>query len=159
MIFSDEERARFNNKVDTAPGHGRDGDCHVWRLAPDSQGYGSFKCRGMRQGAHRASYLLSCGPVPVGMFVLHSCDNKMCVNPDHLRVGTTLDNMRDMSERGRSAHGTKHPAAKLTDRHVREIRRRYAAGEISQLALSEEFGVSQFLISKVVRREAWRHVK
>ena len=92
---------RFWEKVDTS------GECWEWVAARDRTGYGLFKWRhgddGMRNiVAHRASYMLLVGPIPGGMKVLHRCDNRPCVRPDHLFLGTQSDNMLDMSAKGRS---------------------------------------------------------
>lgn len=77
-------------------------DCWEWTGARHPHGYGwaPFKRDGERL-AHRVSYLISKGPIPEGMHILHSCDNPPCVNPDHLRAGTRRENALDMHERGR----------------------------------------------------------
>lgn len=73
-------------------------------------------------------------------------------------LGTLSDNSRDMSSKGRAAFGQRHKAAKLNDAAVREIRSRYAAGGVTQTILAHEYGVSQSLISLLVKGETWRHV-
>lgn len=92
---------RFWAKVNVAGPH----DCWEWTAGTDRAGYGriSLGGRGDRRlvGAHRASWQIVNGPIPDGLFVLHSCDNPPCVNPQHLRVGTNADNMADMVVRGR----------------------------------------------------------
>jgi hypothetical protein len=89
-------------------------------------GYGRVTRGGRRMQAHRFVYEQHHGPIPPGLFVMHTCDNRRCVNVDHLRVGTHLDNMRDMVAKGRHPHGLTNGRHRLTDDDVREIRHRYA---------------------------------
>lgn len=93
---------RFWEKVD------RGEECWTWKpeFSRNPGGYGMFTPRhGARVGAHRISWELANGPIPPGMFVLHHCDNPPCVRPDHLWLGTHLDNMADMKAKGRSHSG------------------------------------------------------
>jgi len=107
---------------------------------------------------HIYSYELHSGKtVPDGLFVCHTCDTPLCVNPNHLFSGTALDNNRDRHNKGRDAMGEGHGRAKLTDTKVIEIRKRYSKGE-SFAALSRAFDVSDNQISCVVNRKNWKHV-
>lgn len=76
--------------------------CWPWLGHKDVEGYGRITVNGKRLGAARLSYERFVGPIPKGLHVLHSCDNPGCVNPDHLRIGTHADNMRDIRERRRN---------------------------------------------------------
>lgn len=121
--------------------------------------YGSAKSR----PAHRVSWELHRGPIPPGLFVLHKCDTPPCVNPDHLFLGTQQDNLADMRAKGRSRRGEvpqgeEHPDAKLTAEDVRIIKFAYACGGAFQATIGEVFGVSQAVISAVVRRQIWKSV-
>jgi hypothetical protein len=84
-------------------------DCWQWIGAMQSSGYGNIKCFGKWKGAHRFSFELYHGPIPPGLMVLHSCDNKRCVNPDHLSAGTNQQNMTEAADRGLMPKGEAHP--------------------------------------------------
>ena len=86
-------------------------ECWPWLAARHKNGYGALNChyeRGTGNYAHRASWVIHNGDIPNGMWVLHKCDNPPCVNPGHLWLGTHLENMADMSNKGRSLSGERH---------------------------------------------------
>ncbi len=91
------------------------GDCLVWTLSTVS-GYGRFQFDGRRYHAHRVMWEAQNGPIPDEMLVLHRCDDRRCVNPNHLFLGTHADNMADMAAKGRSTRGRK-----LTAEHRRKV--------------------------------------
>lgn len=129
-------------------------------------GYGRCYVQGKRVRAHRAAWVEAYGPIPEGMWVLHRCDNRACIEPTHLFLGTAQDNTDDMVSKGRlvthdyaGPRGTRHPGAKLTDDKVRAIRRLYASGEWSQKGIGEMFGVSAMLVNGIVNGKRWRHVE
>lgn len=108
-------------------------------------------------GAHVASYLLFKGPVPSGMCVMHNCNNRACVNPAHLELGTGKQNMEHCVATRRIASGERQGLAVMTEDRVRELRARHTAGE-SGLSLAKAFGISQATASQIIRRVTWRHV-
>jgi hypothetical protein len=147
---------RFLSHVDGAPGFGPEGNCWRW-TAQTHRGYGRFQLDGRPMMAHRASYLLFRGPIPKGLEARHTCLNRLCVNPDHIEPGTKFDNAADGLKAGRTARGRRLPQAVLTEAKVQAIRRRYAAGGVSQGALAREYGVCQATIGLVLRWKTWTH--
>lgn len=119
--------------------------CIEWTGAT-VDGYGRMTVRGKKYVVHRFAWETVNGPIPPGMVICHTCDNRACFNPDHLKVGTQSDNIRDMVRKGR--HGGQR---KLNPEDYKEIRRMYATGWYTQMSLADAFGVSQTCISRIVR--------
>lgn len=131
--------------------------CWLWLGAPTTWGYGKIRRDGQYVAAHRASWELHNGPIPDGLFVLHRCDVRLCVRPDHLFLGTQADNVHDAMSKGRRAVGMRHPMAKLDHAAVRRIYRRREAGERLRV-IAHDFGVSTALVSQIARGRIWQHV-
>lgn len=142
---------RFWSKVD------KSGECWEWtgkRLA--RYGYGSFYLeRRKRVSAHRVAYWLANNHDPSELFVMHRCDNPPCVNPDHLVLGTDLDNIRDCVEKGRNPKHESHGRSVLTYGQVQEIRSRYIPRIVTARMLAGEYGVSLNTIHSILRQETW----
>jgi hypothetical protein len=157
VVINDSVARRFADKVSPEPNSG----CWLWTGYVDVDGYGSLQLRqpGLRRGyplaAHRVSMLLL--GIDVRGHVLHSCDNPPCVNPDHLRVGTQVENSRDMTDRDRQARGERNSHAKLTVEQVVDVRRRCAAGETT-VAVGLSLGMSQSQVSAIATRRSWKHI-
>jgi len=118
--------------------------------------YGSFKANRKTRAAHKVAWELTHGEIPNGLWVLHTCDNAKCVNPNHLYLGTSADNVRDRVERDRGAKGERQPNHKLTNVAVVEIRRKHAFDGVAIRALAREYNVSQKAIQLVVRGKTWK---
>lgn len=145
--------ARFWAKVVKTDG------CWRW-LGYTVDRYGRIALDGGRgapcAGAHRVSWELHNGPIPEGMCVLHRCDNPPCVNPDHLFLGTQLDNIADRVRKGRNGDlsGQNNGRAKLTSEQVLEMRSRHRGGE-SYRVLGIAFGVSWGHVGHIVKGDNW----
>lgn len=135
--------------------------CWFWTDSLDANGYGRISVGG-RKGrpelAHRISYEINVGPIPGGMGVLHSCDTPSCVRPDHLSLGTQLDNMADCARKGRNTRGEKAATAKVTEEQVVEMRRRFADGERNFNAIGKEYGISGTAANDIINRRRWKHI-
>jgi hypothetical protein len=94
----------FWQRVDKSPGHGPNGDCWLWTGQPGDNGYGRVKLNGISTRTHRWAYMLAKGAIPTSGHICHTCDIRMCVNPNHLFLGTALENMRDMVAKERNWH-------------------------------------------------------
>lgn len=138
-------------------------ECWPWQeKSRDKDGYGilSWRHEGKHNTvrAHRWGFEAQVRPLEPGEVVLHSCDNPPCQNRSHWSAGSPADNMADMKAKGRGTgpgRGENHFRTTLKQEQVEEIRRRYAAGGISQQKLGNEFGVSRECVSKIVRRVRW----
>lgn len=141
---------RFNAKVLVTPG------CWLWNATRDGGGYGRMKVGGSFVRTHRLSYELHVGAIPHGMCVCHRCDVPACVNPEHLFVGTQLDNIKDRCEKGRTAkhgkaHGIGHYKAKLTAADAFAIR----DDARTQDAIAAAYGIAQAQVWRIKHGRHW----
>lgn len=145
---------RFWSKVE------KTNDCWEWRAGVDSSGYGIFYIKGTPIRASRFAWGVEFGEIPTGICVLHRCDNRLCVKPEHLFLGTKNDNVQDMIRKGRNVVliGEKHGMSKLKEMDVRNIRDEYATGKTTQRRLSRRYGVSRGMIGHITRMNNWRHL-
>jgi hypothetical protein len=121
----------------------RQSGCWEWIGLKGPTGYGTAHLTGIPQRAHRVSWELTYGAIPNGMLVCHTCDNRSCVNPVHLFLGTHDDNMRDKTMKGRlSMHRAKIPEA-----DVPALRAAVASGELTRKAIAVKYGVCMSTVS------------
>lgn len=133
--------------------------CWEWQKCKRG-GYGRITISGVATvTVHRYLWELVNGSIPVGLNVLHRCDNPPCCNLSHLYLGTQADNVLEceVKERGNHPKGVQHGRAKLTEDAVREIRALKASGAKS-IELARKYGVSDFVISQIVKNRLWTHV-
>jgi hypothetical protein len=143
---------RLMSHVQPEPNSG----CWLWDGGQNQHGYGRFNVDGKNDKAHRASWRLHKGQIPAGLFVLHRCDIPCCVNPDHLFLGTHLDNTLDRMAKGRrcAPSSERSSNAKFTPDLVRHIR----ASKIPNVQLAEMLSVDRGTILRIRNLRSWREV-
>src|SRR4249919_502266 len=127
-------------------------NCWEWTAFLHPSGYGVFRLRPKAIWAHRMSWILMRGKIPPGMNVLHRCDNKKCVNPEHLFLGTQRDNLLDMYGKGRGVAGEKHHRSKLTINDAINIR----ILDIPIRTLANLYGVHHGTIQAIKTGRTWK---
>jgi hypothetical protein len=135
----------------------RDDDCWGWSGRLERDGYARIKWDGKMYMAHRVSWEVHKGPIPEGLDILHTCDERWCCNPDHLFPGTTQDNTADMWRKGRAApqDGENNGYAQLNRDEVRQIRRLLAEGRHTQEEIGRMFWVGRGAVKSIKRGETW----
>jgi hypothetical protein len=128
------------------------GDCELWSGYVGRHGYGTLSYKGKRWRAHRLSYYLHYGVDPADMHVMHSCDNKICINPQHLSLGSALDNMRDKVAKNRQARGAKCRTRKSIPHEMCEliVSMRKCGHKLRQI--SEYTGIPFTTVAAILRR-------
>ncbi len=148
-------RERFLAKVCPEP----NGGCWLWRGMVVGSGYGMVRFERRMYPAHRLAWKLFRGEIAQGLAVCHKCDVRICVNPEHLFLGTHAENMKDMKEKGRSPHGDEHSRSKLTAKTVSRIKAMLAQGHMRVSEIARAFGVTHATIDCIAKGKTWRHVK
>ena len=135
--------------------------CWEWMAGRSVFGYGQCRFRGKDWQAHRASWVMANGNIPEGMHILHRCDNRACVRPDHLFLGTQADNNHDMMRKGRfvPSLGERNGSAKLTAGHAQQIRELSSIFMMKQTMLGKLFQVTHSTIGRIIRGDGWRTVE
>jgi hypothetical protein len=161
LVIPDTRFTDFVNKNGPIPKHCHElGPCWEWLRGINGHGYGTFWLSGSQScGAHRYSWIITYGQIPTNLCVCHKCDNRKCVNPEHLFLGTPKDNAQDRASkgRGRDARGESNTQARVTEKDVIEMRKLYAAG-VRQTDLCKQFLLSPGTVSEIVRGLLWKHV-
>lgn len=144
---------RFDAKLDKDDS---EKGCWIWTAGTFTDGYGAFQVGGKTRRAHRYTYERYVGTI--GKFcVCHTCDNRLCCNPQHLFLATNDENMADMVNKSRQAHGDTHGNAKLTAEKVIRMRRYHSKG-ISAAALGRIFGIGRTKAWAAITGISWAHV-
>lgn len=179
--ITEKLKKRFWEKVDIKNNNDK---CWLWmgdvlrhNKENRKDNYGRIEINYKRRAAHRVAWILTNGEIPSSkgfekehngtptLHVLHKCDVKSCCNPNHLFIGTNNDNMKDRNKKGRQARREKHPFykkphkngnAKLTMEDVKEIREKYAKGDIIQKELGRQYGINRSHISHIINGKSWK---
>lgn len=133
--------------------------CWLWLLTISQHGYGQMSYKGQPKRAHRISYGAFVGEIKDGLHVLHKCDNRSCINPQHLFLGTNKDNVMDCLKKGRWTKasfvgGTKHPRAKLTEQQIKEI---WFSKDLSK-DIAKKYNTDRRNVYAIQHRKFWRSV-
>lgn len=142
-MIDKKDLKRFLNKIELIPFHG----CWEWS-ASTYNGYGKFRYKNHTIKAHRFSYMVFNGEIPKGLCVLHKCDNRACVNPKHLFIGTYSDNNMDKAKKNRQPK-------KLNVEQIKKIRKL----NLSSRKIAAMFNVTKKTILDIKNGINWRHVK
>lgn len=134
-----------------------DNGCWHWIRNTNRTGYACFKALGTIK-ANRVAWMLFYGPIPNGCNICHFCDNRACVRPSHLFMGTQADNVRDMVRKKRHMYGNRVPRALINPDIVRELRRRYIPHVVTARSLAKQFNVSEGCVRAVVNWKNWKQV-
>lgn len=159
-LTSEEKRKRAVARFWSRVMKGNETECWKWTASAYGDGYGHFRLKGCPSGAHRFSYYLKNGDFDRRLFVLHKCDNPRCVNPAHLFLGTSQDNIRDCVAKGRNRPPTGESSATaiLNGTAVLEMRRLYRERKASSIGIAKKFGIARQLAIKAIRGETWAHL-
>ena len=134
--------------------------CWGWKGSKNSGGYGKVSVRldskSVTISAHRLSYTVHNGDIPEGKLVLHTCDNPICTNPEHLFLGTHLENMQDKCTKGRSSTIKSISNAKLTVERVLYIWE--ARNKLTAKTLAADLGVSEYTVRDIWLKRTWKHI-
>ena len=151
--LSESAIARFWAKVSVAS----ENACWEWQASKNQKGYGQMTIGIRPFAAHRISYTIHYGQIPKELFVCHHCDNRTCVNPKHLFLGTPKDNTQDMVRKGRACIGERNASTKLTTADVLEIRQLASTGHVSQKEISDRFGISRGAVGGICKGLRWKY--
>jgi hypothetical protein len=150
FLKREEATPRFLNKVQV---NGPD-ECWLWH-GSKLRSYGAFwMADQVLVRAHRAAWIINRGRIPIGTIIMHRCDNRLCVNVNHLSTGTCADNSNDMVSKHRQARGVGHANARLTEDLVRKIRALNKSG-VGGTEIARQIGVGASTVRNVLYGNNW----
>jgi hypothetical protein len=135
-------------------------DCWTWTGTRSFSGYGQVSFASKKTLAHRLSWQLHFGEIPDGKHVCHSCDNRLCVRPDHLWLGTNADNVADRVAKGRTSRvpGDLNGRARLTEAQVRELRKLPLLPMATRDVIAQHYGVPLSTLKNAYYGITWKHL-
>lgn len=153
LKLSDSVLDRFLHKI----GFDLESGCWPWLASLDHSRYGRFGVGGQNVSASRLMHFMCTGDSNPNLRVCHTCDNPSCVNPDHLFLGTQLENIQDCKRKGRiyDRSGEKNPKAKLDRRHAEAIRILYSETGRTQKEIARLFGVKSTTVAFITQGRTW----
>jgi hypothetical protein len=153
-----KKNVTFWDRLD-AQSHTNENGCRIFTGSRDKGGYGWVMKEGKQVLIHREVFKKHNPEIVVTGVIMHICDVRNCINPEHLKHGTQGENFADMVSKGRrvTAKGSRNQGAKLVESDIPKIRELAAMG-VKHTRLSQDFGVSQTAIGRIVCRKTWSHV-
>ena len=148
---NDKERITLNATRGDSDG------CWEWVRATNKGGYGIMAFGGKSELSHRVSYRLFKGKIPDGLCVCHSCDNRKCVNPEHLWLGSLQENIQDRQDKKRQMRGEISPRTTLSNIDAGEIKAHLSSGIVTRKVIAEMYGVSKKVIDDIATGRTWWH--
>jgi len=161
VFFKEEGVETFFNKFKSKVELKTDTDCWEWNAGKNVHGYGLVRFNKKTSLAHRVSYKIFNGDIPKNMKVLHICDNPVCVNPEHLRLGSHVENMIDMARKGRQGSQVLQLEDVVAIKKFLKRRNRSKTGRMEYGAsrfLCRWFNVSRETITQIISGRNWSHV-
>lgn len=146
--FSLQDRLEIRSERITESG------CQIWTGATNLRGYGILRTNKVNSYTHRLAYELYKGKIPDSYYVCHKCDNPSCINPNHLFLGTNIDNINDKVAKNRQVKGIDNIFSKLKNEDVRKIRNDLRKDEL----VAKDYGVCTSRINLIKNKKAWKHI-
>lgn len=153
-VFGKKARQKFR---DLTGWRNREG-CQMWQGPVSGNGYGCFIWNKISYTASRVAWTLASGPIPANKLVCHKCDNRACVNPNHLFIASNQENMLDALKKGRLLVGSQNPNAKTTESVVRKVRKLRQDQNMTYGKLAKLFGLTMSHVYQICSRKRWQHV-
>lgn len=150
VAIDDKVINRFNSKIKVITS-----GCHEW-TDNKHKGYGRFTIGKKSYRAHRVSWIIKYGEIKDKSVIMHTCDNPSCVNIEHLKIGTQLENIIDRNYKNRQASKEKIFKSKLNIHEIKEIREMYINTKLSQRKIAKKYNVSHTAIGNIVRNLTWK---
>lgn len=154
VTLSTKDIGRFFSFFD----HSKFTECWNWNGSKCGRKlYGKFHIKEKGYYSHRISWMIYFGHIDDNKIILHKCDNPSCVNPNHLSMGSQMDNVTDMYKKGRDRHasGERNGNAKLSLKSVAEIRRLHSSEKMTQRKIAALFGISQTTVWHILKNHIW----